>query len=428
MHYSRPLSGSFFLLIVIFFSCKKDHTPPPPPVIVYDSQHISLNFPASQIYQQSNPYPSYSSYELIISETGGRVVLDTITSFNAPVVTWLKTNQSLLDVTTVRNWATTGAYLIHSYKAIDLSGWVNIPDNDSAQPLSGGTTLPPPVTGLMTYAHVNVPYGSYYNVLAGGRADVRQSNGTAFMWGGYNASPGDYAYLIFPTLGLFNVHRIVGSTDTVDLSRPDTCATVTFNRSSLYKTSGFTIAGYPDSTDLLHTVQLTYYSALGAAINDAGNMVYPGKKSFQKYTFSYFVSDGVNNNYASVNLPFVDRIPDVVSAPDPSWYTISLSSDTVVTTNFTGHTPTYYNVTTHMGSNQFTLTVRGDSTLVRPVDFYASLNSKWLAGQNYHTMVMDNIYLLTDEEPDYQIYWKKHTSIYKEFTPGSANMTYQRHF
>ncbi len=155
MYHIRPLAIICLILNTFILGCKKDH-PATTAAAQLDSLHINLNFPSSQSGLNQDPL---KVYELIISEAGGKVVLDSIMQYNTPIVTWLKTNQTLLDITTVRGWASTNSFLIHSYKAIDLTAWVNIPGNDSVQLPSGGTAAPPPTTGIITYSHVSVPPG-----------------------------------------------------------------------------------------------------------------------------------------------------------------------------------------------------------------------------------------------------------------------------
>ena len=423
MHHTRPLAIICLLLTIFILSCKKDHPATPAPLLL-DSLHINLNFPSSQSGLNQDPL---KAYELIISEAGGKVLLDSIMSYNTSIITWLKTNQTLLDITTVRGWATTNSYLIHSYKAIDLTTWVNIPGNDSVQIPSGITPDPPSTTGIISYTHVSVPLGTYYNVLAYGRGNIGQAYNNV-IYSDYSAPIGEYAYLIFPTLGLYNLHRITGLLDTTDLSKPDSCTSVSFSKSAIYTTAGFNLAGYPDTGNLAHTVNLTYYSPAGTPLTDATSLLYPGTKGFKKYLFSYYVSDGNNNIYASVNLPYIDSIPANLAIPDPASYNFSLTKDTAISTNFT-HKPTYYEVTSHLGSAQFTLTAPADSALLHPVAFYRGLRSRFLGPQNFSLMQMDIMNIMTDAQPDYRAYWVGHTQIYQAWkAPGSAYSTFQRHF
>jgi hypothetical protein len=325
----------------------------------------------------------------------------------------------------------TANYTVHAYKGIDLTGWINMPDNDSMQLPTGLPVLPPPVTGLMTYTHVNVPLGSYYNVLAGGTGVSGQDYGYygTLLYGSYNASPGDYTYLIFPELGWYNIHRITSARDTVDFSVPGIATRVPLTKPAFYQRIGFSLAGYADSNDLSHTVNLTYFTGAGTPVPDITEVVYPGKGGFQKYSFSYYVSADANLTFASVNLPYIDAIPANLPIPDPSWYTTTLKSDTGVQANFTSHAPTYYDVTSHIGYTQFRMTAPGDTTLLYPVAFYRRLKSKLLAGVNLSAMQFDNISIVTDAEPDYNAYWAKHSLITPIWTkPPSANTLFQRHF
>jgi hypothetical protein len=367
---------------------------------------------------------------MIISEAAGKVLVDTVTPYNTPLVTWLKTNQKLLDITIIRLWATTDNYLIHAYKAIDLTRWVNIPDNDSIQFPAGGTAPPPTVMGILTYQHANVPFASYYDVLADGIANTGEAT-SSVVYGRFTASPGDYAYLIFPTLGLYDLHRIVGINDTVDFSTPGVAVNVPVNVPSIYTESSFIISGYPDTTHLAETVDLTYFSENQGTITDATSFFYPGANGFKKYNFSFYAADAGGDHAASLNMLYTDTVPANLSVPDPAWYTISLTTDTAVSVNFGTHPPTYYNVTSNVGSAQFTLTAPGDSTLLYPIRFYRALGSKYLGSLNINTMQMEDAYLYTDTQPDYQVYWVEHTTIFQAFTPGPAYptfSTYQQHF
>jgi hypothetical protein len=65
------------------------------------------------------------AYELVISEPGGKVLLDTVAHFYAPVKATLHTNASLVDVTLVDTNRT--LYDITMYKSVNPSTWLNLP-------------------------------------------------------------------------------------------------------------------------------------------------------------------------------------------------------------------------------------------------------------------------------------------------------------
>ncbi|HEV2478147.1 MAG TPA: hypothetical protein VGS79_00725 [Puia sp.] len=422
----KPLA--LFCLICLAFatSCKKDHQAPQQQPL--DSFRLDLNFPARQ---NPNPYGRLNYYELIVSEGSGRIVLDTLADFDVPVITWLKTNQKLLDVTIVQQTVGSLSTAVHTYKAIDLTAWTNIPDNDSIQiPAGGGGTAPTPLPTVVTYSGVNVPLGSYYNILENGLAEYGQAYSNA-VYGTGTSWPGVYFYLIFPDLGLYNIHQIVGQSDAVDFSHPDTAVNVSFNRPAVYTASGFSIMGYPDTTNLETGIDLTYRTPPGAQlITNATNMYYPGAKGFKKYFFSYSASDAGNIDQVTVTLPWVDTVPANIAIPDTSWYTITKTADTGMSVQFNNTRPTYYNlVTTVLGNVNFTLTAPADSTLLHPVAFFRSLKSRMLGNFDYSQMQFSSIYIDMDAQPDYRTYWVGKNQIFKAYSPNApAYTTFQHQF
>ena len=426
MNHVKTLIIFCLILFAFIVSCKKDHTPASVAQSPLDSFQLNLNYPRAQ---NPSPYGFPSTYELIISEGGGRVVLDTVAGLNAPVITWLKTNQKLLDITIVGGAYNGSTAYVHSYKAIDLTTWVNIPDNDSIQITPGSTGPSAPVPGIVTYTGVNLPLGSYYDFLAYGTG----SNGQAYsstVYGDFNSPLGDYVYLIFPDLGLYNLHQLVSQNDVVDFSHPDTAVKVPFNTPAAYTTTGFSIAGYPDTTQLGNTVNLTYYDRNGQFITDATSLFYPGAKGFKKYYFSYDAYNANTGDRVTVNLPYIDTIPNNFPIPDPSWYGITKTADTGISVQFLRSSPTYYNiVSTLSNGDQFTLTAPADSTLLHPVSFYRSLKSKLLGNLDFSQMQFTSVFIMNDVQPDYRAYWVEHTQIYQLYkTPPPANSTFQHQF
>ena len=120
MNRRTNLSYGSLLIAVIFVACHKDSTPPPvaPPTTPQTGTlNINMNYPAVDT--------STTTYELIINEPGGKVLLDTIAVVNHPVKAALRTNAKLVDVTTILLFTNPTQYYAFTYKSVDPSGWSN---------------------------------------------------------------------------------------------------------------------------------------------------------------------------------------------------------------------------------------------------------------------------------------------------------------
>ena len=75
-----------------------------------------------------------TSFELIISEPGGKVLLETIAPYNAPIIAKMITRQPLVDVSTVAYSPTFDFYSMIINKSVKPETWIVTPDD--APPLS----------------------------------------------------------------------------------------------------------------------------------------------------------------------------------------------------------------------------------------------------------------------------------------------------
>jgi hypothetical protein len=116
---------SVVLASILFFSCTKDdHTGPvtPPPT----TGSMAINFSAAQGLQ---------IIELIISDTGGEILLDTMSDFSAPFTAVLKTNHTFLDVTTIDYDPQDSTHILTAYKGVNPSTWTSIRFIDYSAPI-----------------------------------------------------------------------------------------------------------------------------------------------------------------------------------------------------------------------------------------------------------------------------------------------------
>ncbi|HEY4337230.1 MAG TPA: hypothetical protein VGM89_15070, partial [Puia sp.] len=115
-----------FITILLLTACHKDSTPPTPLPPTIGTMAINLLF--GSVGDTSN-----YRFELIISEPGGKVLLDSIAPPNAPVKTTLKTNSKLVDITTIRVYPPDGTpdsvLALNIYKSVNPTDWVTLTPN-----------------------------------------------------------------------------------------------------------------------------------------------------------------------------------------------------------------------------------------------------------------------------------------------------------
>ncbi len=112
MKHARKLFLYGFLVILSLNACKKNDNDFPP---VGEEETGSLNINLE--YPQTDH--NLTQFELIISEPGGKVLLDTLAPVATPIVASLKTKASLVDVTTIAKTLTSANISINTYKGVD---------------------------------------------------------------------------------------------------------------------------------------------------------------------------------------------------------------------------------------------------------------------------------------------------------------------
>src|ERR1700709_564214 len=113
----RPftLSALSGLTVSLFLSaCSKHHDTPP---IVDPPQGVTIN-----INLATAPVAA-GALEVIISESGGKVLLDSTGPFNNSLVATLRANTKYLDYTLIVYNSYDSRYEVNTYKAVDLSNW-----------------------------------------------------------------------------------------------------------------------------------------------------------------------------------------------------------------------------------------------------------------------------------------------------------------
>jgi hypothetical protein len=172
--------------------------------------------------------------EVIITDSGGKKILDTIPPYPATLTAALPTAQTLLDLSLVVYDTPEARYEITTYKAVNPSKWTTL-----ASGLATGPNFPSlNATANAAVVYKNTPLnavGSFYldDYIQG----IEPYNQTPV--GGYldltypEYKPGNPVYLLFPLTGLYNLHVPQTPTDTVDLSTMATATMVNFPETAI---------------------------------------------------------------------------------------------------------------------------------------------------------------------------------------------------
>jgi len=362
------------------FSCNKTdskpHSSTPPPAV--GTMNINLTFAISSI-----------QYELIISEPGGIVLLDTMAG-NQPVIAALKTNDTLVDVTTVVTEGN-GHYLITTFKSINAATFTGLYTYGYIMAYSlktQGTTaakifyknIP---AGILNYDIAPQIFFTNYPYNEGSTVTDPLNNDVSLSYQNY---AGNYAYFLLPSVGLYSLHMQTSPSDTVDCSHLDTAISLTFNRPQPFTVSSLysSFIGIPDTTDFTKIIAFTD-PILAAPSRPGVDLEYP-KVPVQKYEL--YVNATNASNDAVGYYCYSDSVPLTLPLLQESDYVITSTQNNNFSVTFPGVKPSYY--LTVWTDSAISLVIYGppDSGTLHPLTLMANQNSKLLQGISVNSLAL----------------------------------------
>ncbi|HUB62824.1 MAG TPA: hypothetical protein VL978_19055 [Puia sp.] len=421
MPYTKLLSFCLALAL-LFVCCQKEATKtsttvqPDSTTSIPPKLHMSLCY----LLKQSTIIGDLrSNYELLISEPGGKILFDTVTNYNQINTADLQTAATFVDVSVIYpyNYAPGQAqYFACTYKGVNLASWKNIPLSDSVPgvyPIANGNAT-------LALNNISAPLPFLWQFMSNDNNDTTHSpQGVSYSNDIVVTYPNEgdqYAYIAFPYDGVYKLHKIQGVNDSVDLSQLDTAITLSFNWSTEYDLN-ILLYGYMDSTNLSSRLLLApgHGDYTHAYTYEA---MYPSHNEFQKYDLLLTGNPAVFNPGAAVTEQATLRLTDLSSIPlnipllDESYYVVNSKTPDSFSISFPKVKPTYYTFSCSFGaSNNFLLTVPGDSTVLDPEKALAiPLQSKFLHGDN-PAMFVNGFTMAIDDEPDYQTYMTKEADV-----------------
>ena len=365
------------------------------------------------------------TFEVIISEPGGHILLDTVTTSNGPLVTTLTSPDSLIDVTTITK-DTSGYYAVYAYKGANPSGWgwsEPLPSYQLQYPTGPYTQASLFCKNLPPQANLTTPSAIFYDVILNNLA--YEGNLTGYdnvantVSVGYNRFANAYNYLLLQYSDLYTLYKPQSDDDTIDLTHLDTAVKVLFNRPYPYTIIFYgsqnptMLVGLPDTTDLSQAI---LFSAIGHQLtysSDGADFEIP-KMAMQKYELRLDAT--ISNNDQVYFYSYANSIPATPVFLDPNSFTVLSTQSDSFSINFTAIHPSYYY--TQWSTNNVTLQLWAspDSNTVHPVSFLNGLKSKLLKGIPYSNLQLTNLQLETTAGYAYGAF------LYNNSSPASSNV------
>jgi hypothetical protein len=381
MRYTIYLAAGAVFLCAIF-SCRQMIIPPhagrPPGDSILT---IDLAYPNTDTTDYG------ASFELIISEPGGKILLDTLAPYNAPIIAKMITRQPLVDVSTVIYSPTFDFYSMIVNKSVKPETWIVIPGNPP--PLSYPNAIP----GTITYT--NAPQVDFNSVhfsslpttstlqpsiadYANGQLDISYSG----------LSGNNLAYLVLPTIGQYSYQPIHAVNDTISLSEMDSTVRVFFSMPSQYSLASSNMWGYLDTTDFTKYLLLySYYQSL-----PLGDLQYPPKNGVPALKYEVDVEAFSTNSEFLIYRAFGATPPTgTLTVPFPAMpiYTLNSTTNDSFSVSF-AQQPTIYTTNWSAGNVNVSINAAPDSILIRALPLVTSLHSRLLQGQSLSSLALQN--------------------------------------
>jgi hypothetical protein len=334
--------------------------------------------------------------ELLVSEPGGKLLLDTVATSAGPITAALKTNDTIVDVTLVETSNYASNITVDTYKSINpsrLSSLVmgNYPISYPRAPsdatesaiyyynlpaIQPAYLIPPNMNANIFFT--NYPF-NYYSSFS----EMQYENTVRVDYDNYI---GNYAYFLLPQLGLYSLHMQQNQTDSVDCSQLDTATLLTFNRPTPFTTisGSSTLFGIMDTSTFTKVIDFRDYQQL-AMISGVDYEYAP--IPVEKYEMNYFAgypNGDVVNYYA-----YTPKLPQTLPLPQESNYTVSSAQQDDFSVTFSNFKPSYYQVTLSDSLVGYTIWMSPDSANIQPVPFLTNLKSKLLQNSSLNSLQLN---------------------------------------
>ena len=191
-------------------------------------------------------------FELIITEPGGKKLLDTIATFGDEFELNLSTTEKLVDITVISKFSSL-FYRVFTYLGVDPRKWTRFAIREI---YDFGVLEPFSKQKKITY--VNIQEGlldmsesipNYYSDYVGNSSIAFAINNKSITTSPYYFDGTQFNYLIFPKYGRYKMTSFSAGDETIDVSDMDVATFKDFTTMPGYKYQSSTLFAVPDTNN-----------------------------------------------------------------------------------------------------------------------------------------------------------------------------------
>jgi hypothetical protein len=288
---------------LLFLSCKKEKDPSFQ-IKQQPTEHlVNLSFVDNV---------ASSNYELIITDSNGNSLLDTIMLVNKIATAKFLSNETKFNITTIE-LSDNRYYNVKTYYQVNPSQW-NINQNfiQVHQPKTADVGIGPHIY----YKDVPKldPLLLSFPLYTGGNEGTYNRNANTVSMD-YSKPDPYYSYISIPSLGLYKFHQTVTSHDTVSLAKMDSLSSITYP-------VNFAVSPY-NTRELIGYTKKNDYSTYTKLWDDQydywktyGDFMYPST-GVEQYLLRYTIfDDNLSAHYSQV---LSDKMPTTLEFLDDSY-------------------------------------------------------------------------------------------------------------
>ena len=364
-------------LFVLLYACSKTDPPVVTPPVIPPVKNDSVLMDISLVYPVP-PALTNGMYEIIMSATGGGVLLDTVAPVNTPVRASFRSDKKLVDVTYIHYFPPYSKFSIMTFKAVDPTGWDSlVVENQYRVPVN--TDSFPAGTGFLIYygvpAYTGIPY---FNNNGG-----QYLNGLSYLPSGfqveYSRITGNQNYLMLPDQGLYKFSTTDKDRDSVNISAMDQGVRATFARPAGFKPISISLYGVMDESNFNRTIQL--FTPLEPI--QGAEIAFPVTQVRKYYLTAAFGNTTTSEFFERFS--YGDSVTTVLDPPTSADYSLASNSPDNAVINF-NRKPGLYRYFWKTPQIDWYYYAPPDSVSQKPRPFMQGLRSKLLGTTDLSTL------------------------------------------